>query len=122
MPRDIAYYQSHLNGKTLRKKTERNYFEIYETHILSDTQLALNVRMVYADFEMTGIYSKKNSVVTKNEFFVLLINNDLDQLEMRTSIYDNITEKNIKSDFSEYAIKYVIKQKKLEDSGELTSI
>ena len=107
MPDDITYYHSQIGNVTLMKKNDTKHFEIYETNVLGDKELAMNVRMSYADFVMTGINSKKNSVVTRNEFFVLFINDKLGQLDVRSSIQHDITDKMIKSDFGEYLIKHL---------------
>jgi len=116
MPGDIAYYNSQIGNITLAKKNDTKHFEIYETNVLSDKELAMNVRMAYADFVMTGINSRKNSVVNRNEFFVLFINDKLNRLEVRSSLQNDITDKMIKSDFGEYIIHYLRQKRELASS------
>jgi hypothetical protein len=109
---DIAYYHSQIGHMTLMKRQSTTSFEIYETKILSDKELAMNVELTYVDLEQTGIYSKRLIKVKQNHFFILFINEDLNQLEIKSSMQDNITDKNLKNDFGEFLIKYLLKSKK----------
>jgi hypothetical protein len=70
----------------------------------------MNVKMAYADFVMTGINSKRNSVANENHFFVLFINDRLNRLEARSTIEESVSEKMIKSDFGEYLFEYLNQQ------------
>jgi len=107
LPRDIEFYPQFIGRVTLRKPRGVREFEIYETHIISDKELAMNVRMSYADFVMTGISSNKSSVVTKNQFFVLFINEEMNRFEVKSCIHEDITDKGVKSDFAEYLVSFL---------------
>jgi len=109
-PVNIDYYQHHLQDISLmRNKQDTKFFEIYETNPLNESQLALNVRMVFEDFVVTGVNSHKKSVITRNELFVLVIDEEKNQLEIRSSIESDINEKMLKKDFSDYLFNYINK-------------
>ena len=68
LPNDINYYKNNLGRMTLVRKNEpKKFFEIYETGVISDKELAMNVRLSYEDFVMTGISSQKNTIITQNQ-------------------------------------------------------
>lgn len=101
LPRDIEFYPQFIGRVTLREPKGVREFEIYETHILSDKEIAMDVRMSYADFVMTGISITKSSVVSRNQFFVLFINEEMNWFEVKSCIYEDITDKGVKGDFAE---------------------
>lgn len=109
---DIKDYDALIKPITLVRRQSTTFFEIYETHLIGPRELAMNVRACYSDFIQTGINSQQQSVVTENYFFVLCVDTHHDQLKVMSSIESNITEKNIKKDFGEYLIKYLLKVKK----------
>jgi hypothetical protein len=111
LPATINYYKDNIKHITLVRKTEPNkFFEIYETGVISDKELVINVRLAYEDFVMTGMSSHKNTIVTKNQVFVLVVNEKLGQLEINSSLQHNLTDKNIKRDFGDYLFRYLESQ------------
>ncbi|OOQ59676.1 hypothetical protein [Mucilaginibacter pedocola] len=111
-PTDINWYQNAIGHITLIKRGSSKFFEIYESNIISDEELAMNVRLSYEDFVMTGLDSHKNSVVTQNQVFILFINHKMNRLEVRSSLDEHITDKMIKKDFGEYLFSHLAQQKK----------
>jgi hypothetical protein len=112
MPIDIEYYHANIERMSLVRKGSSNHFEIYETNVLSDKMLVMNVRMVYSDLIMTGLQSRKDTIITRNEYFVLAINDKLGLFQVRSSVDTDSTDKTIKSDFGELLIRYLINEKK----------
>ena len=111
LPDDINYYKENIRHVTLVRKNEpKKLFEIYESNVISDKELVMNVRLAYEDFVMTGISSQKNTIITQNQVFVLVINDQLKRLEINSSLQHDLTDKNIKKDFGDYLFSYILKQ------------
>ncbi|MDB5130006.1 hypothetical protein [Mucilaginibacter sp.] len=111
LPNEIEYYEKNIGHVTLFRKNEpKKFFEIYETGVISDKELVMNVRLSYEDFVMTGISSQRNTIITQNQVFVLVINDKLNRLEINSSLQHNLTDKNVKRDFGDYLFSYLEKQ------------
>ena len=121
-PLDISWYQKAIGHVTLVRKGSATFFEIYETNLISDYELVMNVRLSYADFVMTGLDTRKNTVVTQNQLFVLRINEEMNRLEVRSSLHEDITDKMIKKDFGEYLFKYLEQKKAGERTGGYSTV
>jgi hypothetical protein len=119
---DIAYYHSQIGTIFLTNQAKTTMFKICETKILSDKELAMNVELVYVDVEQTGIVSKRLVKVKQNHFFILFINDELNQLEIKSDLQTSLTDKNFKNDFGEFLVKYLLKSKKeTEEAAKLNN-
>ncbi|RYE20210.1 MAG: hypothetical protein EOP45_11415 [Sphingobacteriaceae bacterium] len=101
----VEEYKTLLENVIIRSAGSK--YSIYKTHRLSDKELVMNAGISYADLMYTGLAQKTNGVVTKFSYFVLVISELTNELEVRSCIYDDTNDKLKKMEFGKALIEHI---------------